>query len=184
MDYIGTTERVLTAMRQLLSFVTSRISNENEDTFVHKAYKFVQNAVSTLEQMEQQAKKQWNFMLDSILSTAWLVVQIMSSGAAFNAVKWVTQEVWGLFEGRIPEYMGCNFDVLQRLLATASEKLENIQSTCYWLMEQVRNPLFLKKLLCYERLTLPSSAVQNLILNKQSGAENSNGSGISPIGVV
>ncbi|KAL9974636.1 hypothetical protein ACROYT_G011697 [Oculina patagonica] len=112
------------------------MSSEN-DTFVHKAYEFVQSAISTLEQMEQQAKKQLNLMLDSILSTAWLVVQIMSSGAAFNAVKWVTQEVCGLFEGRIPQYMARNFDELQRLLATASEKLVNIQSTCYWLMDQV-----------------------------------------------
>lgn len=138
MDYIATTEMALTAMRQLLSFVTLQMSSENGDTFMHKAYRFVQSAILTLEQMEQQAKKQWNLMLDSILSTAWLVVQIMSSEAAFNAVKRVAQGISSLFEVRIPEYMACSYDELQRHLATASEKLTNIQSTCYWLIEQVR----------------------------------------------
>ena len=138
MDYMATTEITLTAMRQLLSFVTSQMSNGNGDTFMHKAYRFVQSAISTLEQMEQQAKKQWNLMLDSILSTAWLVVQIMSSEAAFNAVKRVAQGISSLFEVRIPEYMARSHDELQGHLATASEKLTNIQSTCYWLIEQVR----------------------------------------------
>ena len=135
---MASTEMALTAMRQLLSFVTSQMSSENGDTFMHKAYRFVQSAISTLEQMEQQAKKQWNLMLDSILSTAWLVVQIMSSEAAFNAVKRVAQGISSLFEVRIPEYMARSYDELQRHLATASEKLTNIQSTCYWLIEQVR----------------------------------------------
>lgn len=136
MDYIGTTERVLTAMRQLLSLIT-QVGSENGDSFIHKVNRFVQNAISTLEQMEQYTKKQLNLMLDCILSAAWLVVQNMSSNAAFDAIKRVTQEVRRLFDSGIPEYMVRDYDELERLLAAASEKLTCIQSTCSLLLGEV-----------------------------------------------
>ena len=136
MDYIGITERVLTAMRQLLSLITP-VGSENGDSFIHKVNRFVQNAISTLEQMEQYTKKQWNLMLDCILSAAWLVVQNMSSNAAFDAIKRVTWEVRSLFDSGMPEYMVRDYDELERLLAAASEKLTGIQSTCSLLMGEV-----------------------------------------------
>ena len=140
MDYIGTTERVLTAMRQLLSLITP-LCSENGDSFIHKVKRFVQNAISSLEQMEQHTKKQLNLMLDCILSTAWLVVQNMSSNAAFDAITRVTLEVRSTFDGRMPEYMMRDFDELERLLSAASEKLTGIQSTCSLLLGEVSGTL-------------------------------------------
>ena len=137
MDYIGTTERVLTAMRQFLSFITPQLSNGNGDTFIQKMYRFAQRAISTLEQMEQNQKKQWNLLLNYIASTALLALQIMSSNVAFEAVTRVSQEVRSMFQGRIPEYLARDYDDLQRNLATASEKLEAIQSACNWLVGEV-----------------------------------------------
>lgn len=137
MDYIGIAERVLTAMRQLLSLVTPQLSSGNGDTFIQKVYRFAQRAISILEQMEQTQKKQWNLLLNYIVSTASLVLQIMSSNVAFDAVTRVSQEVRSMFQGRIPEYIARDYDDLQRNLATASEKLEAIQSACNWLISEV-----------------------------------------------
>ena len=139
MDYIRSTEQVLSALNQLFSLIISRQGWDNENTFVHRAYVFVNSAISTLEQIEEQARKQRNTVLAQILSTAWLVVQNLYSEAAFSAIQRATQEVWGVFEGRIPEYMASEYDELQRLLETTSEKVANIQSTCYFLIEQVRS---------------------------------------------
>jgi len=140
MDYIATTERVLTAMGQLMSLITP-LCSENGDSFIHKVNKFVQNATSTLEQMEHYTKKQLNLMLDCILSTAWLVVQKLSSNAAFDAIQRFTREVQGMFEGCMPEYMVRDYDQLERLLAAASEKLTGIQSTCNLLLGEVSGTL-------------------------------------------
>ena len=141
MDYIVTTERVLTAIRELMSLVTP-LCSENGDSFIHKVNRFVQNVISTLEHMERRTKKQWNLMLDCILSTAWLVVQNISSKAAFDAIKRVTREVRGMFEGRMPEYMVHDYQELERLLAAASEKLTGIQSICDSLLGEVSSTLF------------------------------------------
>jgi len=153
MDYIGTMEKVLTALRQLTSLITP-LCSENGDSFIHMVNRFVQNATSALEQMEEYTKKQLNLMLGCILSTAWLVVQNMSSNAAFDAIKRVTREVRSMFDGRMPEYMVRDYDVLERLLAAASEKLTGIQSTCNLLLGEVinacdcqwRNPMNFRRL--------------------------------------
>lgn len=137
MDFIGTTERVLTAMRQLLSFITPQLSSGNGDTFIEKVYRFVQKAIFTLEQMEASQKKQWNLLLTYILSIASLVLKLMSSNVAFDAVTRVSREVRSTFDGPIPEYIARDYDDLQRNLSTASEKLEAIQSSCNWLIDEV-----------------------------------------------
>ena len=136
MDYIGTAERVLTAMRQLLTLVTP-LCSENGNSFIHEVNSFVKNSISTLEQVEHYTKKQLNLMLEYILSTAWLVVQNMSSKAAFDAITRVTREVQSMFDGRMPEYMVRDYDDLERHLEAASEKLEGIKSTCNLLFGEV-----------------------------------------------
>ena len=138
MDYIGITERVLMALRELLSVINQQMNSGNEGSFLHRALKFIQRATATLEQMEQESKKQWNALLNVILSAAGLVAQNLCSEAAFNAIFWVSREVGGLFNGRIPENMACNYNELQRLLAAASAKMTEIQESCNWLIDEVK----------------------------------------------
>lgn len=142
MDYIGITERVLTAMRQLSLLITP-LCSENENSFIRNVNSFVKIAISVLEQMEDYTKKQLNLMIECILSTAWLVVQNLSSNAAFDAITRVTREVRSVtvFEGRMPEYMLRDYNDLERLLAAASEKLEGIQSACNLLLGEVSGTL-------------------------------------------
>lgn len=140
MDYIGITERVLTAMRQLSLLITP-LCSENENSFIRKVNSFVKIAISVLEQMEDYTKKQLNLVIECILSTAWLVVQNLSSNAAFDAITRVTREVRSVFEGRMPEYMLRDYNDLERLLAAASEKLEGIQSACNLLLGEVSGTL-------------------------------------------
>jgi len=138
MDYIGITEGVLTAMRQLSLLITPLCS---ENSFIRKVNSFVKIAISELEQMEDYTKKQLNLMIECILSTAWLVVQYLSSNEAFGAITRATREVGSVFEVRIPEYMLRDYNNLERLLAAASEKLEGIQSACNLLFGEVSGTL-------------------------------------------
>lgn len=127
-------------MRQLSLLITP-LCSENENSFIRKVNSFVKIAISVLEQMEDYTKKQLNLMIECILSTAWLVVQNLSSNAAFDAITRVTREVRSVtvFEGRMPEYMLRDYNDLERLLAAASEKLEGIQSACNLLLGEVIN---------------------------------------------
>lgn len=139
MDHLHTIEVALSALRQLLSFVTSQHGWERHNNFVRRARAFIDKAIFILEQMEDRTRKRCNAMINLIVSTAWLVVQTLHSGAVFSAVGRVTRDIKDLFNGQIPNYMTSSYEELTRLLDTASVKLANIQSTCCALIEQVND---------------------------------------------
>lgn len=139
MDHLHTIEVALSALRQLLSFVTSQHGWERHNNFVRRTRAFIDKAIFILEQMEDRTRNRCNAMLNLIVSTAWLVVQNLHSGAVFSAVGRVIRDIKDLFNGQIPNYMTSSYEELTRLLDTTSLKLANIQSTCCALIEQVND---------------------------------------------
>lgn len=137
MDYVRTIESVLAALRELLAVVSRQMNSGNEDTFLHRVYRFLQSITATIER-DQVSRKQLNDMLKRVLSTAGLIAQVLSSNAVFNAVLWVRREVGGLFEGRIPENVARSYQELQRLMDAASARMTDIEASCSQLMEQVQ----------------------------------------------
>ena len=125
-----------------MSWITPRCS-ENGDSFIRKVYEFLQTAISTLELMEGHTKKQLNLKLDYIVSTAWLAVQKLSSKADFDVIKGVTREAKPMFNPQhVPKDMVRDYEVLQRLLEAASNKLADIEPRCESLLGEVSGTLF------------------------------------------
>lgn len=132
MDHTGTIE--------LLSSIKIQLnSGRSEDTFIDRASKFVETSITIVEQIEQKKhKKQWNTMLEYILSVGELVVQNLDTEVVFNAVSVVSREFGGFFDRSVLENMANDYQQLQILLTTASARMTKIHASCCWLMEQVR----------------------------------------------
>ena len=139
MNSIDKLERALVATRELLSLITPEADSESEETFLHRASKFLQSATATLENMPQERKKQLNALFDIVLSTTGLIARNLSPDAAFNVVVSFNREIGGLLNGNsLPDDIARSYDELQRLLDDASQKMKNIQASCYKLMEEVK----------------------------------------------
>lgn len=88
--------------------------------------------------MPQKRKKEVNALFNSVLSITGLIAQNLSPDAAFDVVVSFSREVGGLLEDNLPEDIARSYDELQRLLDDASQKMKNIQTSCYKLMEEVK----------------------------------------------
>lgn len=138
MNSIDKLEKALVATRELLSLITPEEDSGNEDTFSHRSLKFLQSATATLQKMPQKRKKEVNALFNSVLSITGLIAQNLSPDAAFDVVVSFSREVGGLLEDNLPEDIARSYDELQRLLDDASQKMKNIQTSCYKLMEEVK----------------------------------------------
>ena len=123
-------------------WATSLGGREYGEACLNKVRRLVKvSIVPALEQMDPN-EMQPRLMLNYCISIALLVVKVMSSNVALNAIIQVTGEVQDDFNASMPEDMMRNYYELKQLFASASKKLTDIQSKCDSLVDEVSDNLF------------------------------------------